>query len=249
MAVSRECHEEDQHGRTLFCYNDLSFSSPPVDCLQYNFTEIRELHFRCYAIAVPGFGIALAAALAIAKMAVVCITVYIKATERFFKMTKNPPQKLKMCFSRCRPRCCCCRYNRQCANKVYIVSSLAVIGLVAFVIIAVYFSITMLNLAGQLEITIKNYYLAYVALPLFVWLPLAFIVGLSEDHCEQGEYTSFASEQKPPDTRDWDIDAESGSLMTEGGQDESEQALEEHPNERDVAAMAMEKTLPLLTSN
>ena len=249
VAVSKECLEEDQHGRTLFCYNDMSFSSPPVDCLQYNFTEIRELHFRCYAIALPGFGIALAAAMAIAKMAIVCITIYIKATEGFFKMTKNPPQKLKMCFSRCIPRWCCCRCNRQCANKVYIVSSLAVIGLVAFAIMAVFCSITMLILAGQLEITFKNYYLAYVALPLFVSAPLIVIVVLSEGHCEQGEYTNLAAEQRPPDPHDWDIDVESGSSMTEGQQDESEQALREHRNERDVAAMAMEKTLPLLTSN
>ena len=251
VAVSRECLEEDHYGRTLFCYTtssiDSRISSPPVDCLQYNFTEIRELHFRCYAIAVPGFGIGLAAALAIAKMAVVGITVYIRATEGFFKMTKDPPQKLKMCFSCCIPRWCCCHCNRKCANKVYIVSSLAVLGLVAVAIIAVYFSINMLNLA--VGVTNKAYYLSYATLPFLVWIPLVFIVVLSEGHCEQGEYVSLTSEQRPLDPPDWHIDVGSESSLAEEQQDESEQALGEHRNERDVAAMAMEKTLPLLTSN
>ena len=251
VAVSRECLEEDHYGQTLFCYSTLSInsriSSPPVDCLQYNFTEIRELHFRCYAIAVSGFGTGIAAALAIAKVAVVGITVYIRATEGFFKMTKNPPQKLKMCFSRCIPQCCCCRCNRKCANKIYIFSSLAVIGLVAVAIIAVYVSILVLHLTRQLGV--KNYYASYAALPFLVWIPLVFIVVLSEGHCEQGEYTSLAAEQKPPDPHDGDIDVESGSSMTEEQQDESEQALGEHRNEHDLAAMAREKTLPLLTSN
>ena len=31
VTVSRECHEEDQHGRTLFCYSN---SNLPIDCLQ-----------------------------------------------------------------------------------------------------------------------------------------------------------------------------------------------------------------------
>ena len=248
VAVSRECLEEDQHGRTVFCYTTSSInSSLPVDCLQYNFTEIRELRFRCYAIAVSGFGIGIAAALAIAKVAVVGITVYVKATAGFFKMTKNPPQKLKMCFSRCIPRWCCCHCNRKCANKVYIVSSLAVIGLLAVAIIAVYLSLPVLNLSRQLGV--KSYYGSYAALPILVWLPLVFIVALSEGHCEQGEFTSLAAEQRPPDPHDWSIDVESGSSMAEEQQDESEQALREHQNERDLVAVVVEKTLPLLTSN
>ena len=250
VAVSRECLEEDQHGRTVFCYSTSNInSSLPVDCLQYNFTEIRELHFWCYAIAVPGFGIGLAAALAIAKVAVVAITVYVKASAGYFKMTKNSPQKLNMWFSCCIPRWCCCHYSRKCANKVYIVSSLAVIGLVAVAIMAVYSFINVHNLIMTRQLGVKTYYLSYAALPFLVWLPLVFIVVLSEGHCEQGEFTSLASEQRPHDPCDWSIDAGSESPMTEGRQDESEQALGEHHNERDVAAMAMEKTLPLLTSN
>ena len=249
VTVSGECLEEDQHGRTVFCYTTSSInSSLPVDCLQYNFTEIRELHFQCYAIAVPGFSIALAAALAVAKVVVVAITIIIKVSAGYFKMTKNPPQKLKMCFSRCIPRWCCCSYSRKCANKVYIISSLAVISLVAFAIMAVYISVTIPKLTSNRQLLVTSY-ASVVALPILVYIHLAFIVALSEGHCEQGEYTSLASEQRPPDPRDWDIDVESGSSMTEEQQDESEQALRKHQNERDLAAVVVEKTLPLLTSN
>ena len=47
---STECLEMDNRGRSLFCYNH---SSLPVDCANYSVTELRELQFQCYAIAVP----------------------------------------------------------------------------------------------------------------------------------------------------------------------------------------------------
>ena len=194
-------------------------------------------------------GIALAAAMALTKVVIVSVTVYVKVTDGFFKMTKNPPQKLKMCLSRCIPRWCCCRYSRKCANNVYIVSTLVVITLVAHVIAAVSLTIVILNKVGQLDVSLESYQIAYIILPLLLSVQLSIIMAFLVGHCEQGEYVSFASEQRPPDPRDWDIDVGSESSLAEEQQDESEQALGEHHNEHDVAAMVMEKTQPLLTSN
>ena len=43
-----------------------------MDCANYSVTELREVQFQCYAIALPvGLGIAGAAALALAKVAIV----------------------------------------------------------------------------------------------------------------------------------------------------------------------------------
>ena len=85
---SAECLEKDSHGRTLFCYSN---SSLPVDCGNCSVTELRELQFQCYAIALPvGLGIAVAAALGLAKVVIVGVTIFVKVTEGFFMMTKNP---------------------------------------------------------------------------------------------------------------------------------------------------------------
>ena len=100
VEVSAECLETDNHGRTLFCYIN---SSLPVDCANFSVTELRELQFQCYAIALPvGLGIAVAVALALAKVAIMGVTTFVKAMEGLLMMSKNP-QKLPGCC------CCCCR--------------------------------------------------------------------------------------------------------------------------------------------
>ena len=118
---SGECLEKDNHGRPLFCYsNSINPSSLPVDCTKYNGTELRELYFNCYAIALStGLGIAVAAALGLAKVAIVGITIFVKVSEGYFNMTKNdpPPKLLKWC----------CGGNRKRANRIYIVLSCALI--------------------------------------------------------------------------------------------------------------------------
>ena len=102
MKKSEECLEKDKHGRSLFCYSNSSIidSNLPVDCANYTVTELKELAFQCYAIAVPGLGIAAAAALGLAKVAIVVVTIYVEVTEGIFMLTKNailynPPQKLQ----------------------------------------------------------------------------------------------------------------------------------------------------------
>ena len=54
VEVSEECLETDSHRRSLFCYSDSSLinSSLPVDCANYSVTELRELKFQCYTIAL-----------------------------------------------------------------------------------------------------------------------------------------------------------------------------------------------------
>ena len=44
------------------------------------------------------------------------------------------------------------------------------------------------------------YYVAYEFLPILICLPLGYVVIKLEDHCEQGEFVSYAKEQEPHDT-------------------------------------------------
>ena len=63
-------------------------------------------------ISIPGLGIAGVAALGLAKVDVVGVTIFDKVTEGFFKMAKNPPRKLQEV-------CCCNRVSRIHANRIY----------------------------------------------------------------------------------------------------------------------------------
>ena len=208
---SGECREKDNQGRPLFCYTGSSNSSLPVDCANYSVTELRELDFECYSIAIPGLGIAVAAALALIKLATMGITIFVKLSEAFFNMTKNPPQKLPQW-------CCCCRLPRTYANKIYIYLSGTLLAIVpAFspiaIILFAFYDKT------QPSRRLRYYYFAYMLLPSHLCLPLIYIVKYLEAHCDRGEYASFAADQKPPDQHDWDV--ESGSSMTAGQQDEA----------------------------
>ena len=115
---STECLEKESHSWSLFCYtatyvnSSLINSSLPVDCANYSVTELRELQFQCYAISIPGLGIAVVAALGLAKVGIVGVTIFVKVTESFFKMDKNPPRKLQEV-------CCHNHVSRICANRIY----------------------------------------------------------------------------------------------------------------------------------
>ena len=208
---SGECFEKDNHGRSLFCYSN---SRLPVDCANYSVTELRKLRFDCYAIAIPtGFGIAVAAALGLAKVAIVSITIFVKVTEGYFKMTKNPPQKLR--------KCCCRKLPRICANKIYIHSSyllLLAVSIISFVSM-IAFVIVLFRNETFLKPLDYLYYCAYIFLPTLICGPLIYIVKYLEAHCDREEYVSFAADQRPLDPRDWDM--ESGSSVTAGQQDEA----------------------------
>ena len=190
---SGECLEKDDLGRPHFCY--LLNSSLPVDCANYSVTELREMKFQCYTIAFPGLGIAAAAAFGLAKVATVGITIYVKVTEAFFDMTKNPPQNL--------PWCCCYRLPRTYANKIYIYLSWTL--LTTFSIVSP-ISITIFTFYDQTDppLPLRWYYYAYMLLPAQVSVPLMYVIKYLEDHCDKEEYASLAAEQRPPGQRDLD---------------------------------------------
>ena len=220
VEVSAECLETDSHGQSLFCYlSNSSISSSsisnssiidpnlPVDCDHFSVTELRELQFECYAIAIPaGLSIAVAAALGLAKVAIVCVTFYVKVAEWFFTVTKNPPRKLQ-------EACCCNCSNRQCVIRIYIYTSIFFLCTVAMFTL----------LCGILFVVEQDsihawYYIAYALLPLLIYFPLGIIIPYLSKHCDQGEYASIAADQRPPDPGDWDV--ESQSSVTSGQHDD-----------------------------
>ena len=220
VEVSAECLEKDKNDRTLFCYSD---SNLPVDCANYSMTELRELEFQCYAIALPvGLGIAVAAALGLAKVGIVGVTIFVKVTEGFFMMTKYP-QKLPHC-------CCCCRWSY--ANKFYVYSSkvlLVIVSVISFIcsMLVIYFYKTdRKNPSHFLQ------YYAYPSLPALICAPLMYIVQFLEAHCSRGEYISFAADQRPPDPRDWDV--EPGTSMKAGQHHIATSMQRESANVNDV---------------
>ena len=205
---SVKCLETDRHGRSLFCY--LSNSSSPVDCANYSLTELRELHFECYAVALPGLGIAVAAALGLVKVATMGVTFYIKAIESLFMLTKNQ-QRATGVRSIIDKRICA-------KNKFITIVSYALLCIVATVLstapaIQLYLKI---NSDSPLILIQKLYYVAYTLLPLLICIPLMSVIFQLSKHCDKGEYASFAADQRPPNPSDWDEES-----ATEEQQDEA----------------------------
>ena len=156
---SEECLAKDRYGRSLFCYSN---SNLPVDCANYSMTELRELQFQCYAIALPGFGIAVAAALALAKVAILGVTICVKVTESYFKLTNDHPQKVSHWF---------CGGGRRCANVIYIASccnllTITLPCLSVFIIAAI-----LVDFLTELELMVL-YDFDYVFFPVIVFYPL-----------------------------------------------------------------------------
>ena len=138
IEVSGQCLEKDYHGRSLFCYSNLSInSSLPMDCAEYNVIELRELHFQCYAISVFDVGIAMATAFAIAKVVIASVTAYVKVTESFIRVTKKPPQELKRWCSWCslRMQHWCLLDCKECADIFCLTSSMVML----FILMAISF--------------------------------------------------------------------------------------------------------------
>ena len=189
--------------------------SKPVDRSVYNTSELRELHFECYAVAIPDLGIAVAAALGLAKVATMAITIYVKGMEAFFMMTKNPPQKLQEWCSNKVPQLC--GSNRRKCVRLTIngicstVSSTLLIFVAAITLAGGMIVITDLNKTDMKPLTFLSY-LAYFILPMLIYFPLGYAIVYIQFHCEKGEYVSFAADQKPLDPADWDV--ESGPSVT-----------------------------------
>ena len=192
VAASGQCLERDNQDRSLFCYlknASNTGANRPVDCAEYSVSQLQELHFSCYAISIPGLGIAVAAALGLSKLATVSITFYIQVTAAFIKMTKVHS----------------CRGTERCLHGwrehdyifCFVLFTQAVLLLIALAaeIIAVLFIVEYSDRRLSLV-----YYVAYGFLPILICLPLGYVVIKLEDHCEQGEFVSYAKEQEPHDT-------------------------------------------------
>ena len=217
---STECLEIDSHRRSLFCYIN---SSLPVDCANFSVTELRELKFQCYAIALPvGLGIAVAAAFGLAEVGIVGVTIFVKVTEGFFNKIKrrlpvnhspttNSPQNQPH-------RCGCCKLSH--ANEICIYSSIVLI-IIVFITSSSCAIYTLINLpeADRMQPLHILYYFAYLFLPMLICIPLIYIVKNLEVHCSRGEYISIGADQWPPNPRDWDV--ESKASVTKGEQDEA----------------------------
>ena len=163
---SAECLEKDNHGRTLFCYSN---SSLPVNCANFSVTELRELKFQCYAIALPvGLGIAVAAAFGLAEVGIVGVTIFVKVTEGVFNKIKRhlshrtnstvtqnvgPQNQLH--------RCNCCKPSH--ANCICIISSIVLI-IILFIISSSCAIYTLINLpeADRMQPLDILYYFAYL---------------------------------------------------------------------------------------
>ena len=207
---SVKCLEIDRHDRSLFCYSNSSF---PVDCATYSVAELRELQFECYAVALPGLGIAVAAALGLVKVATMGVTIYIKAIEGLFTLTKSTPKNKQMVKGR--------RFTNDrriwAKNKLLTIVSFAPLCIVAPVLSAAP--------ATQLILEIKShspkirihilYYVAYTLLPLLICISLMYVTFYLSNHCDKGEYASFAADQRPPDPSDWDEEQNEASTYKE----------------------------------
>ena len=201
---SGKCIEKDNHDRPVFCYNK---SYHLQDCSVYNETELRELHFDCYTIAlVGGISIAFAAALAVVKVATLGITICVKVTEGYFKLTKNPPWKW--------PWMCSLGCSRKCADRVYLITSFILLFFVVPPVLSCLISIALMQpsypkIFSTIGTPILNDYIL-LAIPALICHPLGLVIFIYlHAHCDKGEYVSIAADQRPLDPRDWDVESES----------------------------------------
>ena len=223
--MSGQCLEKDYHGRSLFCYSNSSInSSLPVDCAEYSVIELRELHFQCYAISVFDVGIAMATAFAIAKVVIASVTAYVKVTESFVRVTKKPPQELKRRCSWCslQMQHWCLLDCKECADIFCLTSSMVML----FILMAISFPAAVgigINAAIHGEKALRIvYYVTSALMPLLLTCgPAIVLIVELPTHLEQGEYVSFAAEQRPPNARN----VESGSSAREGQQDSVHQSV------------------------
>ena len=211
---SNKCLEEDKHGRTLFCYSNSSLinSSLPVDCADFSVTELQELKFQCYAIALPGLGIAVAAGLGLAKVAIAGITIYIKATEAFFHfIASNIRQKLQQVYSTW-------MIIIIIVELVYCALSSIIIIIASYIIFSLGLQFIGFHTRTDSHPVHFFYYYAYISLPWQICYPLVIITFYLVPHCIKGEYISIVAEQRPPDPRDRDGESQSSEsepAMTE----------------------------------
>ena len=164
----------------------------------------------CHSPTYYSLGIAVAAALGLAKVVIVGVTIFVKVTEGFLKLTKNPPRKLQKV-------CCRNRVSRLRAILIYSILSRTFLLIVS--VIAPLSGLIYAAFDADSPVLYKLYYLAYTFLPLLISGPLVVITYLVKTHCDKGEYISFPAHQRSPAQRDWDVESEAS--VTEREHDEA----------------------------
>ena len=205
VAISSECVETDDQDRVLYCYTIQSESNWPVDCATYNSTELEETQFLCYTIPIPSIGIATAAAVALAKLATVSITIYIRVSAAIYKWS----------FGNTGP----------CGTWVYIIYHVAVLGALIVISFGSSSAVALIIQSrwqmdeGHIS---KRVYLAYAVLPiLLIWSLIVIIIALGK-HCEQEEYISYSEEQSPKCKEHCDVHDPAKCLQRHEGYDNLE---------------------------
>ena len=178
--IGSECLRRDNQDRTIFCYTNRS--AWPVDCTAYNSTnsDMQKINFLCYSFSVFDLGIAIAAAAALAKLATVGITIYIKVSEFVYKKSIDKTSK----------------WPHKCYRVHIVILSLVLLGL----FVASEFGIDIIiaeRVASGEGHHLKHTYIAYVLLPLVILPPLTIITCNLPKHCSQEEYTSYCEHQLP----------------------------------------------------
>ena len=180
VEISSECLRKDDHDRDLFCYTN--GSAWPVDCAAYNSTnsDLQEIDFLCYSFSVFDLGIAIAAAAALAKLATVCITIYIRVSEFVYKKSKDRTSK---CPSTC-------------YGVHIVITSFVLLGL----LLASEFGIAIIiaeRVASGEGHRLKRTYIAYAVLLFAILPPLITITSNLPKHFSQEEYISYCKHQLP----------------------------------------------------
>ena len=258
VEYSEECHKEDSHGRALFCYEyGLNSSQPwPVDCSMYNQTEISPVPgahnyavmpvLNCYSIAFPGFGVGIAAAFGFAKVAIIGITIFVKIAEGVFTMTVKGSRKLQEWHQCHSSTCLLSKTLQMIANITFIVLSLAILAIMIAVTCCISLATVQNVNTKALPLKVSHqFYINYIILAPLIFFTMAYILIKLPFHCKQGEYTSLAKEQRPPNPLDWDVESElSVAVELKNECATTEQAPTESHSDSDMTVMMTEGTQP-----
>ena len=181
VEISRECLIKDVHGPQLYCYTNessLQMNSAlqlPEDCATYNSTEIEERKFTCYSFSIFDLGIAIAAAVALAKVATVGITLYVRVIEGFHMWSQK--NKIHFWF-------------------LHIVACIAL-----FFLLSVSNTAVILIIVSRLKTGIGNEsertYLAYAILPFMLLFSLVTLLVTLNEHCNKEQFISYCICQSP----------------------------------------------------
>ena len=185
VAISGECYAKDDQGRSLFCYtNGSTASSLPVHCASYTSTELEELQFDCYAISILDFGLAVAASLGLAKVAVMCISLYIVLIKSIYEKSKEETKMGK-----------CVKCTR--AYRICLVCSIGLLIIIAFALCIVVAIVRQSHLATAEGEESFRVYVAYGILPLVLIPALIIVMCNLGKHCDREEYITLSKDQEP----------------------------------------------------